>query len=68
MLMYSSRETLVTLRVIVLKANLKFDGFEEVSLFGLERILKELLDVRTHSGWWHTVSSDSIWRCRRPQR
>ena len=27
-----SRETLVTLRVIVLQANLKFDSLEEVSL------------------------------------
>ena len=31
----SSRETLVTLRIIVLEANLEFDGFEEVTLLGL---------------------------------
>ena len=41
----SSRETLVTLRVIVLEADLKLDSFEEVSLLGLKRVLKELFDV-----------------------
>lgn len=45
-----SGETLITLRIIVLEADLEFDGFEEVTLLGLERILKELLDVGTHSG------------------
>lgn len=45
-----SRETLVTLRVIVLEADLELDGLEEVSLLGLEGVLKELLDVGTHSG------------------
>ena len=46
----SSRETLVTLRIIVLEADLEFDGFEEVSLLGLERVFEKLLDVGTHSG------------------
>jgi hypothetical protein len=46
----SSRETLVTLRVIVLKANLELDSFKEVSLLGLQRVLQELFDVCTHSG------------------
>ena len=45
-----SGETLVTLRIIVLEADLEFDGLEEVTLLGLERVLKELLDVVTHSG------------------
>ena len=45
-----SGETLVTLGIIVLEANLEFDGFEEISLLGLKRVLKELLDVGTHSG------------------
>lgn len=31
-----ARETLVTLRVIVLEADLELDGLEEVSLLGLE--------------------------------
>jgi hypothetical protein len=45
-----SGETLITLRIIVLEADLEFDGFEEVTLLGLKRVLKELLDVGTHSG------------------
>jgi hypothetical protein len=35
----SSRETLVTLGIIVLEADLKLDGLEEVSLLGLQRVL-----------------------------
>jgi hypothetical protein len=46
----SSGETLVTLRVIVLEANLEFDGFKEVSLLGFERVFEKLLYVGTHSG------------------
>jgi hypothetical protein len=46
-----STETLVTLRIIVLEADLEFDGFEEVSLLGLEGVFEETLDVGTHSGW-----------------
>ena len=45
-----SGETLVTLRIIILEANLEFDGFEEVSLLSLERVFEKLLDVGTHSG------------------
>lgn len=45
-----SGETLVTLRIIVLEADLEFDSFEEVSLLGLERVFEELLDVGSHSG------------------
>lgn len=58
-----SRETLVTLRIIVLEADLEFDGFEEVSLLGLERVLKELLDVGTHTGCeGQIISTSSIQR------
>jgi hypothetical protein len=43
-------ETLVTLGIIVLDADLEFDGFKEIALLGLERVLEELLDVGTYSG------------------
>ena len=43
-------ETLVTLRVIVLEADLELDGLEEVALLGLGGVLKELLDVGTDAG------------------
>jgi hypothetical protein len=33
-----------------LETDLKLDGLEEVSLLGLERVLKKLVDVGTHSG------------------
>lgn len=41
-----ARETLVTLGVIVLQANLKFDSFQEVALLGLIGVLQELRDLR----------------------
>lgn len=43
-------ETLVTLRVIVLQADLELDGLEEVSLLCLQRVFEKFLDVGTHSG------------------
>jgi hypothetical protein len=45
-----SRETLVTLGVVVLEADLEFDGLDEIALLGLVGVLKELLDVRTNAG------------------
>jgi hypothetical protein len=54
-----SRETLVTLGIIVLEADLEFDGFEEVSLLGLERVFEKLLDVGTHSGCGAKMSVDA---------
>jgi hypothetical protein len=45
-----SRETLVTLGVVVLEADLEFDRLEEVPLLGLVGVLKELLNVRTNAG------------------
>ena len=45
-----TRETLVTLRVIVLQADLEFDGLEEVSLLLVQRVFEKLLHVRAHSG------------------
>merc|ERR1712080_7928 len=39
-------ETLVTLGVIVLQADLELDGLEEVALLGLLRVLQELADLR----------------------
>jgi hypothetical protein len=45
-----STETLVTLGIIVLEADLKFDGFEEVSLLSFKGVFEETLNVGTHSG------------------
>ena len=45
-----SGETLVTLGVVVLEADLEFDGLEEVPLLGLVGVLEELLNVRTNAG------------------
>jgi hypothetical protein len=40
-----SAETLVTLGVVVLQADLEFDRLQEVPLLGLVGVLKEFLDV-----------------------
>jgi len=45
-----SGETLVTLGIIVLEADLEFDSLEEVALLCLKGILQELCNVGTHSG------------------
>lgn len=45
-----TRETLITLRIIILEADLEFDGLEEVSLLRLVGVFQKLLDVRAHSG------------------
>jgi hypothetical protein len=52
-----SGETLVTLGIIVLEADLEFDGLEEVTLLGLKGVLKQLLDVCTHSGCGEKIST-----------
>lgn len=44
-----SRETLVTLRVIVFETDLELDGLEEVALLLLVRVMEELLHVLTHT-------------------
>lgn len=45
-----SGETLVTLRVVILETDLKFDGLEEVSLLLLEGVVEKLLHIGAHSG------------------
>lgn len=44
-----SRETLIPLRVVVLKTNLEFDGLHEIALFLAVGIGKELLDRTPHA-------------------
>jgi hypothetical protein len=45
-----SGETLVTLGVVVLEANLEFDRLEEVPLLLLEGVVEKLLHIGAHSG------------------
>lgn len=42
----SAGETLVSLRIIVLEADLELDGLEEVTLLGLVGVLQEFSDLR----------------------
>lgn len=44
-----TRETLITLRVVVLQADLELDGLEEVALLLLIGVLEQLLHVGTHT-------------------
>lgn len=46
----STRETLVTLRVVVLQADLEFDSLEEVALLLILRVIEQLLHILAHSG------------------
>ena len=45
----SARETLVTLRVVVLQADLQLDRLEEVALLLLIAVFEEFLYIRTHT-------------------
>lgn len=56
-------ETLVTLGVIVLQADLELDGLEEVALLGLVGVLQELGDLRPDIGCAGGVSKISIESC-----
>jgi hypothetical protein len=54
-------ETLVTLRVIVLQADLKLNGLEEVALLLLVGVLQELGDLRPDISWqWVLVRRYSV--------
>jgi hypothetical protein len=44
-----ARETLVTLGVVVLEADLELDGLEEVALLLLVGVLEQLLHILTHA-------------------
>jgi len=46
----SSRETLVTLGIIILQADLKLNSLEKVALLGFGGVLKEFLNVRADAG------------------
>jgi hypothetical protein len=55
-----TRETFVTLWVIILEANLELDGLEEVSLLFIERIVEKLLHILAHSGCVSPVSDQTL--------
>ena len=46
-----ARETLVTLGVIVLEADLELDGLEEVALLLVKGVVEELPNLGTHVGY-----------------
>jgi len=45
-----ARETLITLRIVVLEADLQLDGLEEVALLGVLGVVEQLLDVLSDAG------------------
>ena len=45
-----ARETLVTLGIVVLQADLKLNGLIEVTLLLIERVVEKVLDILAHSG------------------
>lgn len=51
-----TRETLVTLGVVVLQTDLEFDGLGEVTLLLVERVLEEVGDILAHSGCEETMA------------
>ncbi len=51
-----ARETLVTLRVIVLQSDLELDRLEEIPLLLVLRVVEQILDVRAHSSYIGSVS------------
>lgn len=49
-LLDGSRETLVTLGVVVLKADLELDSLDEVTALFVVCVVKEFLDGASHAG------------------
>lgn len=49
--LHGSGETLITLGIVVLEADLELDGLEEVALFLIVGVVQQLLDVTTDSGY-----------------
>jgi hypothetical protein len=45
-----TRETLVTLGVVVLQTDLELNGLGEVTLLLIERVVEKVLDILAHSG------------------
>lgn len=43
-------ETLITLGIVVLQADLKLNGLVEVTLLLIERVVEKVLDILAHSG------------------
>lgn len=52
----SARETLVTLRVIILQADLEFNGLEKISLLGVVGVIQQLLNILAHASYSEFIS------------
>lgn len=55
-----ARETLITLGIVVLQADLKLNGLVEVTLLLIERVVEKVLDILAHSGCEREVVSVKI--------
>ena len=48
--LHGSRESLITLRIVVLESNLKFHSLEKIPFLLILRVVEERSNIRAHSG------------------
>ena len=59
-----TRETLVTLDIVVLQTDLQLNGLEEVPLLLVLRVVEELLDILAHAGYQTARLASGCCRCK----